>query len=367
MSSAAADLLFSVKYACNVKAVCDIVPVWNLKSKTVRRTAIIFPMDTLVVEHLKTRFETGGGVIPAVDGVSLRIPEHGALGLVGESGCGKSVTALSIMRLLPMPPARITDGRILLEGENLLELPEREMRRIRGNRVSMIFQEPMTSLNPVMNVGEQVAEVFRNHRRAGRREARDMAAAMIEKVRISDPRRLCRQYPHQLSGGIRQRVMIAMALACRPRLLVADEPTTALDVTVQAQVLQILDDLRRDVVSSLLIITHNFGVIADTAREVVVMYAGQVVETAPVKDLFESPLHPYTRGLLKAVPRAGSRRAGRRLSAIEGSVPDPGAWPPGCRFHPRCPMAMPECRKAVPPLDRAGDAGRYVRCIRWNH
>jgi len=318
----------------------------------------------LSIRNLRTCFRTSDGVAAAVDGVDLAVRRGATLGMVGESGCGKSVTALSILRLIPDPPGRIEDGEIVFEDRNLLALSEREMRRIRGNRISMIFQEPMTSLNPVFTVGSQIAEVFRVHRKMGRRQAFAAAVEMLERVRIPNPAQRAREYPHQMSGGMRQRVMIAMALACHPALLIADEPTTALDVTVQAQILNLMNDLQEQYQSSILIITHDLGVIAEMAEEVVVMYAGMIVEHATVEDLFNRPTHPYTRALFRSIPRIDDIRRGQKLESIEGTVPSPLAYPEGCRFHPRCKYMIPRCREAVPAM-RAASPGHEARCIRF--
>src|SRR5580658_10521966 len=303
----------------------------------------------LRVRDLVTTFRTDAGVLRAVDQVSFDVPRGGTVALVGESGCGKSVTALSILRLLASPPARIEGGQVELEGRDLLALPEREMRAVRGNVVSMIFQEPMTSLNPVYTVGWQIMEAWRLHRKKSRSEARARAAELLRLVGIADPDTSADAYPHQLSGGQRQRVMIAMALACQPKLLLADEPTTALDVTIQAQILELLRDLQHKMQMSVLLITHDLGVVAENARHVVVMYAGRVVEDAPVAELFARPMHPYTRGLLGSVPR-GKPEATRRLHAIEGMVPDLRHLGAGCRFADRCPMRVNKCTEAEPPL-----------------
>jgi oligopeptide/dipeptide ABC transporter ATP-binding protein len=316
------------------------------------------------VRDLKTYFILREATSRAVDGVSFSIFKGKTLGMVGESGCGKSVTALSILRLVPEPPGKIVGGQILLNGSDMLAMTEREMRKIRGNVISMIFQEPMTSLNPVFTVGSQIAEVFRIHKRMSRREAFAEAVRMLETVRIPEAARRAREYPHQMSGGMRQRVMIAMALACSPALLIADEPSTALDVTVQAQILHLMKDLQRDFGSAILIITHDLGVIAETADEVAVMYAGQIVEHAVVRSLFRRPLHPYTQGLMKSVPQLDQIGLGRRLAPIGGNVPDPAHQPSGCRFHPRCPFAEDRCRTEMPELEGAGE-GHAVRCHLW--
>jgi oligopeptide/dipeptide ABC transporter ATP-binding protein len=285
------------------------------------------------------------------------------LGLVGETGCGKSVTSLSILRLIPSPPGKIVGGQILFKGRDLLPLPEREMRKVRGEQISMIFQEPMTSLNPVFTVGSQVAEVFQIHRAMSKREAFDEAVRMLQRVRIPDAARRAREYPHQMSGGMRQRVMIAMALACNPDLLIADEPTTALDVTVQAQILNLMDELQEEFGTAILLITHDLGVVAETSDEVAVMYAGQIVEQASTTQIFEAPRHPYTQGLMRSVPRLEWAEATQPLRPIAGAVPDPAHFPVGCRFHPRCPFAADRCL-ALQTLEPCGD-GHTVRCCRW--
>jgi peptide/nickel transport system ATP-binding protein/oligopeptide transport system ATP-binding protein len=318
-------------------------------------------LPLLEVRDLETHFTTGAGVFKAVDGVSLTLRRGETLGLVGESGCGKSVTSLSIMRLVPQPPGRIAGGRILLEGRDLLALDEDEMRQVRGDRIAMVFQEPMTSLNPVHTVGEQIVETIRLHRDVGTADAHARAIEMLRLVRIPSPQTRIDDYPHQLSGGMRQRVMIAMALACDPRVLIADEPTTALDVTIQAQILDLLRDLRDRTGTSIMLITHDLGVVAEIADRVAVMYAGRIVEEAPVKVLFGDPQHPYTLGLLASIP--GLAGGGERLAAIEGSVPSPYAVPDGCRFHPRCPFATDRCRQQPPPLADLSD-GHRVACWR---
>ena len=318
----------------------------------------------LDVADLRTFFRTDAGVARSVDGVSFQVGAGETLGLVGESGCGKSVTALSILRLV-QPPGRIEPGsRIGFEGRDLVTLPEPEMRRVRGNRIAMVFQEPMSALNPVFTVGDQIAEVARIHDGASRREAWKRAVDMLALTGIAAPAERATAYPHQLSGGMRQRVLIAMALMMNPALVVADEPTTALDVTIQAQILELLQDLQGRLGTSILLITHDLGVIAETARRVVVMYAGEVVEEADVRTLFADAHHPYTEGLLRAMPRVGTRR--ERLAVIPGTVPPPTAWPTGCRFHDRCPYAWERCLREHPPLyplARAGDASPHVsRC-----
>jgi peptide/nickel transport system ATP-binding protein/oligopeptide transport system ATP-binding protein len=302
----------------------------------------------LEVRDLRTHFDTNQGLVRSVDGVSFDIDKGGCLGVVGESGSGKSVTALSIMRLIQKPPGRFANGEILFEGRDLLKASDREMRRIRGNEISMIFQEPMTSLNPVFTIGNQITETIVLHQRLSRAQARARAVEMLDLVGIADAHRRIDQYPHHLSGGMRQRVMIAMALSCNPKLLIADEPTTALDVTIQAQILDLMRNLRTEVEAAIMLITHDLGVIAEVVDEVVVMYAGKVVERAAVTGLFASPKHPYTIGLLDSIPKIDETR--RRLKTIEGTVPNPAAFPPGCRFNPRCPLARDICRTQEPPL-----------------
>jgi peptide/nickel transport system ATP-binding protein/oligopeptide transport system ATP-binding protein len=319
-------------------------------------------MKTLLeVRDLKTYFYSDAKVARAVDGVSLRIGEGRTFGLVGESGCGKSMTALSILRLVPSPPGRIVGGEILFENRDLLKLSEAEMRAIRGNDIAMIFQEPMTSLNPVFTVGYQVAEAILLHRRVSRSEARDTVIELFRKVRIPSPEQRYRDYPHQLSGGMKQRVMIAMAISCNPKLLIADEPTTALDVTIQAQILELLNDLRSEYSMSTLLITHDLGVIAETTADVAVMYAGQIVEYTTTRELFTSPKHPYTIGLFSSLPRMGNE--GKYLEAIEGFVPDPAKYPGGCRFEPRCSYADEECKRVNSELRELG-SGHFVRCLK---
>jgi len=300
------------------------------------------------VRGLRTSFDGEQGEVRAVDGVDFSLARGRTLGIVGESGCGKSVTALSIMRLVPQPPGRIDAGEVLFEGVDLLRLPESRMRSLRGDQLSMIFQEPMTSLNPAFPVGEQIAEALLRHRNVSKPEAKQQAIEMLRRVRIPSPETRADDYPHQLSGGMRQRVMIAMALACNPKLLIADEPTTALDVTIQAQILELMRALREELGAAIILITHDLGVIAELADDVIVMYAGQVIERCSVARLFAEPQHPYTIGLLGSIPRLDLQQ--ERLAAIEGFVPDARAHPPGCRFHPRCPFAIDKCRHEVPPL-----------------
>jgi oligopeptide/dipeptide ABC transporter ATP-binding protein len=312
----------------------------------------------LSVHDLRASFRVRGAVARAVDGVSFSIAPQETLGLVGESGCGKSVTALSIMRLVPATGAIGEGSTITFESRELLALPESEMRAVRGARIAMVFQEPMTSLNPVFTVGEQVAEVARIHTAATKSEAWARAVAMLELVGLPDPAVRARDYPHQLSGGMRQRVMLAMALLLKPALLIADEPTTALDVTIQAQILELIASLQAQVGMAVLLITHDLGVIAERAQRVIVMYAGQIVEEAPVQTIFASPHHPYTQGLLAAMPRLGAPR--ERLTVIPGSVPSAANWPTGCRFRDRCAMAFDRCT-TEPPLYQIG-AGHTSRC-----
>ncbi len=317
----------------------------------------------LRIDRLSTELRTGSGWIPAVHDVSLDLGAGEMLALVGESGCGKSLTAMSLLRLLPWRNAR-TRGQVLLDGENLLELPERRMRRIRGGRIGMIFQEPMTSLNPVMTIGAQVAESARLHRGLSRKGSRAAALEMLSQVRIADPRHCLGAYPHQLSGGMRQRAMIAMAMVARPGLLIADEPTTALDVTVQAQILDLMRILVLETKAGMLLITHDLGIVAEYARRVAVMYAGRIIEEASTAELFRDPWHPYARGLLAATPRLGAaagRARGARLAEIPGSVPGLQATTPGCGFAPRCGHAIAVCHRSVPALvEKAG--GRRIAC-----
>ncbi len=315
----------------------------------------------LEISNLHIRFHTLDGVVQAVDGIDFEVYPGETLGLVGESGCGKSVTALSILQLLRCPPAEI-QGRISFEGRNLLELDREGIRKIRGNDISMIFQEPMTSLNPVLRIGEQIAEAGRLHKNMNRQQAWRWAVEMLRMVQIPGPGSRSRQYPHKFSGGMRQRAMIAMALSCNPRLILADEPTTALDVTIQAQIMSLMQRLKEEFKTAIVLITHDLGVIAEMASRVVVMYAGKVVEEAPVKALFKDPRHPYTRGLLGSIPVIGRKeQAGRQLQEISGMVPSPANMPLGCRFHPRCRHAMDKCHQQEPPLTRLAEH-RRVSC-----
>jgi oligopeptide/dipeptide ABC transporter ATP-binding protein len=309
----------------------------------------------LAVDDLRVHLFTNRGVVRAVDGVGFTLSAGESLGIVGESGCGKTMTALSLMRLIPSPPARIVSGRIMFDGEDVVALDEPRLRALRGNAMAMIYQDPMTTLNPVFSVGEQIAEAVRLHRDASRAAARARAVEMLELVGIPDPGRCAQSYPHQLSGGMRQRAVIAMALACHPKLLIADEPTTALDVTIQAQILDLMRRLQQELGTAIILITHDLGVIADLVDTVVVMYAGKVVEGAPVKQLFAAPRHPYTQGLLRSVPSLETRE--HRMRTIEGTVPSAYAMPPGCRFHPRCGIARDVCRTDEPPLVPDGVGG----------
>ena len=315
------------------------------------------------IENLQTHFFTDDGVVKAVEDVSLDIPRGKTLGLVGESGCGKSVTALSVIGLISSP-GRIVGGKITLceNGKPLVlnELPESKMRRMRGGKIAMIFQEPMTSLNPVFTIGNQIIEAVRLHRDVGKKEARDLAIEMLARVKIPVPERRINDYPHQFSGGMRQRAMIAMALSCEPSLLIADEPTTALDVTIQAQILDLLRELQESQGMSILIITHDLGIIAEMADDVAVMYASKVVENAPIKELFKNPLHPYTNGLFRSRPEIGQPKD-KKLTTIRGMVPSPLRFPGGCKFHPRCPYAKAECKKTEPTLREIG-SGHLVHC-----
>jgi oligopeptide/dipeptide ABC transporter ATP-binding protein len=319
----------------------------------------------LEVKNLQTVFFTNSGLFRAVDNLSLCVRRGETLAIVGESGCGKSVSALSIMRLVPDPPGRIVSGEVRLEGTDLLAVSEEQMRQIRGNRVSMIFQEPMTSLNPVMRIGDQISEAVRLHQPLSAKQARAQAIEMLRLVRISEPARRAQDYPHQLSGGMRQRAMIAMALACRPALLIADEPTTALDVTIQAQILKLILDLQQELGTGLILITHDLGVVAQTAQRVIVMYAGRKVEEADVDSLFAAPRHPYTRGLMASIPALPlpGAKASTRLAEIPGSVPSLVRLPPGCAFAPRCPLATERCRSEYPPLESFG-GNHFAACWR---
>jgi oligopeptide/dipeptide ABC transporter ATP-binding protein len=317
----------------------------------------------LSIENLNVRFTTQEGTALALRDLSFTVGTGEALGLVGESGCGKSVTALALMRLIPDPPGRILGGKIVFDRRNILSLPDRELRDLRGNEIAMIFQEPMTSLNPIHTCGDQIMEPLILHKGMGKKEAEARALELLRITGISSPRQRLREYPHQLSGGMRQRVMIAMALACKPKLLIADEPTTALDVTIQAQILELMKELRRETGSAIILITHDLGIISEMCDRVAVMYAGQVVETCSVDELFKGPLHPYSEALLFSVPSIGTKR--ERLYAIRGTVPNPFDMPPGCAFAPRCDYAGEECTALLPSLSPPpgeGTRGRMVRC-----
>jgi len=318
----------------------------------------------LELRDLRTYFDTDRGTVKAVDGVNLSIEKGKTLGIVGESGCGKSVTAYSIMRLIPDPPGRIAGGQILFDGKDIASLDEGEMRKIRGNQISMIFQEPMTSLNPVYTVGDQIAEAIQLHQDKEADEAWEIALDMLKQVGIPAAEERISNYPHEMSGGMKQRVMIAMALVCRPELLIADEPTTALDVTIQAQILDILRRLQAEIGMSIWFITHDLGVVAEMAHEVAVMYCGKVIERADVKTLYKKPRHPYTLGLFKSLPQ-GVHQQGVRLETIEGAVPNPLDLPTGCRFAPRCTHAIDDCSRTEPTLHACeGEDGHLVACIR---
>ncbi len=316
------------------------------------------------IKGLKTFFYTSEGVGKAVNGVNWDIHPKETLGVVGESGCGKSVTALSVLRLIPDPPGKIVEGKILFDGQDLLKLSEDEMEEIRGNKLSMIFQDPMSSLDPVFSIGDQMAEVFRLHQTLSRKQALEQSIEMLKRVKLPFPEKRISEYPYQLSGGMQQRVMIAMALACRPQVLIADEPTTALDVTVQAQILDLMLQLKEEFETAIVMITHNLGVIAEVAQRVIVMYAGNVVEESTVDEIFASPLHPYTQGLLRSIPHLEEERKQKRLQEIPGVVPGLNEMPEGCLFHPRCPQAVTRCEKESPPFQAVSDK-TSVRC--WHY
>ena len=319
--------------------------------------------DILQVKDLRTYFYTAGKEIPAVDGVSFSVRRGETLCVVGESGCGKSATSMSVMQLIAVPPGKYVSGEILFEGQNLLGRPRREMNRIRGKDISMIFQEPMTALNPVQRIYRQISEAILAHEKVSKAEAKARSIQLLKMVGVPDAERCAASYPHQLSGGMRQRVMIAMAFACKPKLLIADEPTTALDVTIQAQILALIKQLKDEYGMSVLFITHDLGVVAEIAQRVAVMYSGRIVEEADTEALFCEPLHPYTRGLLNCIPRVDRRED--TLNVITGQVPNPANFPSGCRFHPRCPDCMEQCRRESPELIDLG--GRKVACHRVAH
>ena len=316
----------------------------------------------LDIKNLKTYFYTDEGVVPAVDGLDFSLDKGETLAIVGESGCGKSVTSLSILRLIPNPPGRITDGEIVYKGKDLLKISEKEMRSVRGNEISMIFQEPMTSLNPVFTVGKQIMESLIFHQKMTKEKARERAVEMIKLVGIPTPEKCISNYPHQLSGGMRQRVMIAMALACNPKILIADEPTTALDVTIQAQILNLMSDLKEKTNTAIILITHDLGIVAQIAKNVMVMYAGQEVEYSDVRNIFKNPLHPYTVGLLESIPMINEDK--EKLYNIKGTVPSPVNYPKGCRFAPRCQDVFEKCINEAPPLIKL-ESQRKVRCWKY--
>lgn len=316
----------------------------------------------LEVRSLTTQFFTEDGVVRAVEDVSFEIHPGEILSLVGESGCGKSVTGLSLLRLIPIPPGKIMSGEILFEGRDLLGLEEREMERVRGNDISMIFQEPMTSLNPVFTIGNQIMEALQLHQNLDKKDARRRAIEMLDLVKIPSPEVRIDSYPHQLSGGMRQRAMIAMALSCQPKLLIADEPTTALDVTIQAQVLRLLKEIQGEMGMAVMLITHDLGVVSEIADRVAVMYAGRIVESGPIEAIFGEMRHPYTRGLLESIPQLEEKR--KRLNAIPGQVPNPMDLPAGCKFHPRCHLMIDDCKREEPPLFQV-NGNHFSRCLRW--
>lgn len=316
----------------------------------------------LELKNVTTSFDTDDGKVTAIQDISFDLYKGESLGILGESGCGKSVTSLSIMRLLPQDVGYVENGEIYFQGENLLNIKENKMRSYRGNKISMIFQEPMTSLNPVFKVKKQLIEVYTTHQDVDNEEAYDKALNILDIVGIPDPKSVIEKYPYELSGGMRQRVMIAMALACQPALLIADEPTTALDVTIQAQILKLMNELKQEINSSIMLITHDLGVIAQMVERVLVFYAGQIVERAQIDDLYENPKHPYTKGLIKSIPRIGEKR--QRLDTIQGMVPSPFEFPQGCRFNPRCEHAMDICKEKEPPEVNVGDR-HSAKC--WLH
>ena len=313
----------------------------------------------LEIKNLSTFFYIEEGIVRSVRNVDLKIQRGETLALVGESGCGKSVTALSVLRLVPTPPGKFENGNILFNNQDIFSKTEKQMEQLRGNDVSMIFQEPMTSLNPIFTIGDQIAESIILHQKKTKAEAREITLELLRKVAIPSPENRIDQYPHELSGGMKQRVMIAMAIACKPALLIADEPTTALDVTIEAQILELMDQLRRDTDMAILLITHNLGIVARYADRVAVMYCGKIVEEAPVEVLFESPAHPYTQGLLGSLPQG---EPGEALESIPGTVPNPVSLPSGCAFHPRCKQAIPECSQEIPPNFRTEQSNQQVAC-----
>jgi oligopeptide/dipeptide ABC transporter ATP-binding protein len=313
----------------------------------------------LDIKNLILNFYTNRGQITALDGIDLKLYKNESLGLVGETGCGKSITALSIMRLIPAPPGKIVQGEIFFDGKDLLKIPETEMRRVRGGKISMIFQEPSTSLNPVFKVGDQIIEAIQLHQKLGREKGKRKTVEMLEKVGMPDPKDIINRFPHELSGGMQQRIMIAMALSSNPKLLIADEPTTALDVTTQAQILDLIKELKKDIISSMLLITHDLGIVAEICDRVAVMYTGNIIEHAELKTLFKSPLHPYTRGLLDAIPKMNAHK--KELGFIPGTLPDLMKLPEGCKFNPRCPHQMEICLKKKPELEEVKE-GHFAAC-----
>ena len=320
------------------------------------------PSPELEIQNLKVSFSTPKGKLTAVNGISFHINSGETLALVGESGCGKTVSALSILRLLPEPPAEIISGKILFAGQDLLSLSSKQFQDLRGNAISMIFQDPMTSLNPVLTVGEQIIETLLRHTNMNRQEARKKSAELLSRVELPAPKEKLTHYPHQLSGGMRQRVMIAMALACKPRVLIADEPTTALDVLIQSQILDLLHSLKKETGMSILFITHDLGVVAEIAQRVIVMYAGEIIESGPAQALLQKPFHPYTKGLIASIPKLGARdQPGSRLEEISGNVPSLDQRPSGCPFHPRCPSVMDQCKSQAPELSQV-EPERYTSC-----
>ncbi|RPJ10706.1 MAG: ABC transporter ATP-binding protein [Deltaproteobacteria bacterium] len=316
----------------------------------------------LEVRSLSVQFLTDEGTVRAVENVSFEVYPGEILSLVGESGCGKSVTLLSLLRLIPTPPGKVAGGKALFKGKDLLSLSEKEMEKVRGNEIAMIFQEPMTSLNPVFTIGDQIMEAILFHQRLDKREARKRAVEMLDRVKISSPETRIDAYPHQLSGGMRQRAMIAMALSCQPDLLIADEPTTALDVTIQAQILRLLKEIQQEMEMAVVLITHDLGVVSEIADRVAVMYAGRIMEYGPVGAIFEGVRNPYTKGLLGSLPLLEEKK--KRLHAIPGQVPDPMALPVGCKFHPRCYLMIEDCKREEPPLFQV-NGDHFSRCIRW--
>ena len=329
------------------------------KADTLGQVESVEPSSLLEVRNLETAFYTKEGIVKAVDGIHFDICKGSTVGIVGESGCGKSVTSLSIMRLLPSPPAKITNGKIMFEGCDLLARTEAEMRDIRGNSISMIFQEPMTSLNPVLSIGRQITETILLHNRISKTEAKRKAIDALRRVGIPSPERRVHEYPHQMSGGMRQRAMIAMALSCEPKLLIADEPTTALDVTIQAQILALMENLQQELDMAIMLITHDLAVVAEVVSKVYVMYAGKIVESADTKTIFNNPRHPYTLGLMGSIPRLDEDK--ERLRIIKGWVPDPLDMPAGCRFHPRCDLAFDPCAEGEPEMIEV-EPGHWTRC-----